>query len=123
MPITFLKPKATDVKGLDAYSVHLSSTPITGSTTTSKTKAKAPEVLVGHKDETINPGVIIPESALYLVTVEGGSTINLGNYESARIHVSLRVPTTKDDLNASYDWAVTWVGERIEAAIKDAKGL
>ena len=103
------------------YAAHLTSTPIQASTSITKKTGKT-EGPTTSKDETLHKGVLIPEQDLILLTVEGGSTINLGNYESARIGVVLRVPTKKNELDASYDWCVGWITQKIGQAIKDAKG-
>lgn len=74
------------------------------------------------KEEHLHPGVITPDKELIRLTVEGGSTVNLGNYESARISVQLQVPTTASELEAAYDWCADWISKKIEAAVKSAKG-
>ena len=56
------------------------------------------------------------------VTVEGSHTVNMGNYESAKIGVSLTVPCSPDSLNEAYDFAMAWCGERIQSEVKSAKG-
>ena len=56
------------------------------------------------------------------VTIEGGTTVNLGNYESARIGVSITVPCSPDSLNEAYEFGLAWVGERIQKESKAAKG-
>lgn len=63
----------------------------------------------------------MPAAALHTVAVIGGMTINLGNYESAKIQVSLSMPCTKDTLNDAYEFASTWVSEKIEQATKAIK--
>ena len=57
------------------------------------------------------------------ITVEGGRTLNLGNYESAKLAVTVTVPCEPSTLEEAYDWATEWVSGKLEAAVKDAKGL
>lgn len=54
------------------------------------------------------------------VGVVAGQTINLGNYNSARISVSVKMPCTKKDLDATFDQAMEWVDERMSTLIKQA---
>jgi hypothetical protein len=56
--------------------------------------------------------------------VEGGRTINLGNYESARIGITVSVSCeqTVEGLEGAYDFATSWVSEKMEQAVKEVKG-
>lgn len=56
------------------------------------------------------------------VGVVAGQTINLGNYNSARISVSVKLPCKKADLDQTYDEAMEWVDERMSDLIMQAKG-
>lgn len=114
---------ASAIPSPNPFDEHLSSEPIKANSTMTKKAGKADETLVKESAETLHPGVLIAPDQLYLLTVEGGTTINLGNYESARVGISLRVPTTKDDLDASHDWAVEWIGKKINAMVAEAKGV
>ena len=58
------------------------------------------------------------------VAVELGLTLNLGNYESARISVSLTVPCYREEAHDAYAFARKWVIERVNQerdAIKENK--
>lgn len=57
------------------------------------------------------------------ITVGGGQTINMGNYNSARIDVSITVPCDPHTLEDAYTWALNWCSEKITAAADDAKGV
>lgn len=72
--------------------------------------------------KTEHPGVITSVKKLMQLTVEGGRTLNLGNYESARIGVIITVPCEMDTLEESYEWATNWVSDKIQAVEKDVKG-
>lgn len=119
MAITIEKKASTS----SVYDKHLDSTPIEASMSITKKVGKSAEMLMKEEHKIIHPGVMIPADQLYLLSVEGSHTINLGNYESARIGVTLRVPTTKPELEEAYSWATTWVTEHIDQAVNDAKGL
>lgn len=78
-------------------------------------------ILVKSSEETIASGVVIPPDKLIRVSIEGGRTVNLGNYESARINVSISMPCTKEDLNETYEWASKWVDEKVSEAVSGSK--
>lgn len=104
------------------YSSHLktpTAKPITGSSTTTKVVAGTEMPAGISESETIHPGVFTDGMS---ITVEGGRTLNLGNYESARVGVSITVPCDKDTLNDAYTFATEWVSEKINEAVELAKG-
>lgn len=57
------------------------------------------------------------------VSFETGFTLNLGNYQSARIHVGLKIPSNldADSLDKSYEFVKNWVDVKLTAAIMEAK--
>jgi uncharacterized protein GlcG (DUF336 family) len=73
-----------------------------------------------QESETLVPGLFHTNGMK--ITVEGGTTINLGNYESAKIGVSVTIPCSPDTMNEAYDYGLAWVGERISKETKNAKG-
>ena len=115
MALTKVKPPKEN-----PFDAHLTSKPIKGTSSTYK-KASGIEKLVAQVEETVSKGVVIPKEDVIMLTVEGGATINLGNYESARIGVHVQLPTTKETMNESYEWATDWISEKVNAAIKEAK--
>jgi hypothetical protein len=62
------------------------------------------EVIAVHKFET-EPAHVSVDYAL---------TLNLGNYESAKLSVSVTVPCYKEEIDAAYEFASTWAEERIK---------
>lgn len=62
-------------------------------------------------EETIAVHTFLTQPAV--VGVECGLTMNLGNYESARITVSISVPCYAEERDAAYNEACKWVEERI----------
>lgn len=105
--------------GVD-YTKHLDTAqPVVSKTTITKKKAsELVEDLLQDKTEVVNPAVF----STMQISVGGGRTLNLGNYESARIDVCVVVPCTKESLEESYEWASTWVSEKLIQAEKEAKG-
>jgi len=61
------------------------------------------DIIAIHKFET-DPAV---------VGVDYGLTMNLGDYESAKIGVSVSVPCYKEELNEAYEFAQAWAEERL----------
>jgi hypothetical protein len=47
------------------------------------------------------------------VALEKSMTLNLGNYESARMSVSIRVPCYREEAEGAYEFAKTFVEERL----------
>jgi len=47
------------------------------------------------------------------VTVDYSLTINLGNYESARIGVAVQIPCYKEEIDEAYTFASIWAEKRI----------
>lgn len=83
---------------------------------------KAPQVVSTKEDVALHP---MPKPApgvkLATVGVSGAMTLNLGNYESAKIGVFLSLPCPVDEIDATYDKASSWVSDRINAAVEEAK--
>jgi len=48
-----------------------------------------------------------------LVTVDYHLTLNLGNFESARIGISVQVPCYKEEIDDAYEFAAAWAEERL----------
>ena len=49
------------------------------------------------------------------VSVDYSLTMNLGNYESARISVSVSVPCYKEEIDEAYEFARAWAEQRLES--------
>lgn len=67
------------------------------------TGSEAEDVIAVHKFET--------EPAK--VTVDYALTINLGNFESAKIGVSVTIPCYAEELAQAYEFAQAWAEERL----------
>lgn len=64
------------------------------------------------KEETISVQTFVTEPAK--VQVELGLTLNVGNYQSARITIGLVLPCYKEEADAAFQYAKDWVGERAQ---------
>jgi hypothetical protein len=99
------------------YDQHLKSSPVTGTTHVEiKAKGEQDYSTTLDEQEVVNKGVILPASEMCTVMFEGGRTINLGKFNSARISCSITVPCAKADLDETYEFATEWVSKKIEAA-------
>lgn len=120
-----LPPKKNNkpaVMPANEFEKHLVSKPATAVMKVETKKAGEPwkETL----SESSTPATVkMQGDAGFRITVEGSSTMNLGDFNSARVGVSLTVPFgSKEDLEATYDWASEWVGTKIADAMASAKG-
>lgn len=50
-----------------------------------------------------------------------GLTINLGNFESARVDVSVSMPCYVEELDAAYTQAKKWVEDRLQAEVETVR--
>jgi hypothetical protein len=127
MAVTILvnQQAKSEAKVNPVYAQHLASTPIKGKITItheSKKNGQQQQKIIKDQEELVHPGVTIPPDQLYLLTVEGSYTINLGNFESARIGVAIRMPTIKADLEDAYLWCNEWISTKMDTAVANAKG-
>lgn len=60
-----------------------------------------------------------PAAPLCEVGVDMSYTHNLGNYQSCRFGVSLKVPCSTDEINEVYDYGKSWCEERINALVEE----
>ncbi len=70
-------------------------------------------------DEVLEVHKFVTEPAR--VFVEMGLTVNLGNYESARITVALSVPCYHEEHNEAFLYARGWVEERAKSEAQEAR--
>jgi len=77
-----------------------------------------PEVRVSEKVEGPEP---LPKTKNPLAEVEykAGSTVNMGNYESLRVDVGIRLPCrmSPDSLDTTFDFCREWVEQKVEEEI------
>lgn len=118
MPITFTKKSQ-----FEQHVETVAAKPVLAQIEITKKKASenAPYVAASN-EEKIMDSAVIPTHKLAQVYVSGSTTINLGNYESAKITIGLTMPTDKEDIADAYEFASDWVSERIAKAVKEAKG-
>lgn len=91
--------------------------PVTATVTRTFGKIGAPE----SKDETIEVKTFVTPPAS--IELGYGLTLNIGNYESARVDVKLSVPCYKEEVDDAYAWAKKWAEERLQQEVKDVRAL
>lgn len=71
------------------------------------------------KNETIQVRRFLTEPAK--VSVAMGLTLNLGNYEAARIDVSLTSPCYQEERDDAYEDSKRWVETRLQKEVEDIR--
>lgn len=101
-----------------SYQQHLQTQPVTGMVSTSK-KVSGTQIAESLSDtQTLHPGVFSDGMS---IRVEGGRVMSLGNFETARVGVTITVPCSKDSLEEAYAYATEWVSSKINEAVAMAK--
>jgi hypothetical protein len=57
------------------------------------------------------------------VGCELGATLSMGNYEMARVMVSVTVPCYREETGAAYAWAKDFVEERFKKEVAEARNV
>lgn len=65
---------------------------------------------------------ILVNKPMINVGMSAAMTHNLGNYQSAKISVSLHVPCEASDLEETYSFVKDWVNEKMVETSKEIKG-
>lgn len=73
------------------------------------------------KQETIEVKTFVTTPAT--IEMGYGLTLNIGNYESARVDVKVSVPCYREEADAAYEWARTWAEERIKREVKEVRAM
>lgn len=55
------------------------------------------------------------------IEVSLGLTLNLGNYESARLSVGMTVPCYKEESDDAFNWAKEWISERLKVEVQNIR--
>lgn len=82
-------------------------------------EGKSPTAPEDTKNEVIEILRFLTEPAK--VSVSMGLTLNLGNYESARIDVALVVPCYREEVDAAYKYANKWVEDRLGTEVQNIR--
>jgi hypothetical protein len=61
------------------------------------------------------------EGPVARVIRRGGLTLNLGDYESARVDVTIELPCYVQDIDAADELAEEWIGKRMKKASEDGR--
>ena len=111
-----IKKEGIDVEMLQKVLHDLNYKPVVSSKTISKKTSNEDAGPVG--ETTIeHPGVYNKKNSGCSVSVSGGKTCNLGNYESARIDFSITIPCDPENIKQARDWGIKFVEDSIEEAV------
>jgi len=66
--------------------------------------------------------VNIPDNPAY-VGVKASTTVNLGNYNSGKIEVSLYFPCATSDIDTIFEKVKDWVDKKLEAEYKELMAI
>lgn len=83
---------------------------------TKKTGSAAP-VTVKEESKELKP--VICSSTPAIITVSAGRTINLGDFNSAKVEVSLSYPCDPDDIENAYEHVFGWVDGKMETIMSE----
>jgi hypothetical protein len=111
--------KAPGIKPTN-YDQHLTAKPVQATVSVETKEAKSPWKGPLNETTTVIPGLF--DSNGMLLHVEGSRTVNLGDFNSARITVGLTVPCGPENLPEAYDWALGWCSKRINDEVNGSKG-
>jgi hypothetical protein len=84
-------------------------------------KGKQVAVPEGAKDEQETLEVRLFQTVPAEVGLAFGLTINLGNFEGARVDVSLKMPCYAEEKDDCYEHVLSWVGERVQKEAHEAR--
>jgi hypothetical protein len=57
------------------------------------------------------------------ISVKAGATVNLGNYESARVDIMLSIPCYVEEIDDIFPKAKEWVDKRLSFEYQELKAL
>lgn len=102
---------------LNSPQTHLVSEPVKSITTIDKLKSGP----LGQ-EVTEHPGIFNTKNSGCLITFGGSRTYNLGNYESAKVEVSITIPCDPESINCAYEWGKSWADSKIDEVEQNIKG-
>lgn len=108
--------------GMENFTDHLKAESPKGTVITEKKSKGMPDYAVASSHvHSLSVPQTIPAHEMLKIELRCGKTVNLGNYESARVDIAITVPTTKADLEDAYEFAVQWVDVKMKEALEDSE--
>lgn len=83
-----------------------------------KKEAQQEPITVQAEEGVLPP--VVTQSHPAIITVGAGRTVNLGNFNSARIDVQISYPCAVDDIEAGWEFAYGWVDDKINKVLKES---
>ena len=124
MPVNISKPSTPVSK--QSFIDHLQpdkvAVPAQATVTIEKKQAgdELPKILA-DQHEVLSIPQVEDKKALFSIAFGASRTFNLGNYESAKVSITLTAPASLDTLNDVYEFATTWVDQKMADAEKELK--
>lgn len=77
-----------------------------------------------HEDPPVNEVIQVRnfETQPAIVGVGFGLTINMGNFESCRLDVTVQMPCYAEEVSDCYEASRKWVEDRVKVELADIKG-
>lgn len=69
------------------------------------------------QDKEVNLGTVEVPTQHALVEFSASMTKNLGNYESAKVHVGLTMPCDPEKIEEAFEYASGWVNGKLEQVL------
>jgi len=79
----------------------------------------------GETKSQVKLGKVVEAPVMANVGVRCSRTVNLGDYNSVKIEVSLYIPCPVDEavIDANYDFVMGWVNGKMEEVTSELKGV
>lgn len=102
-----------------SMALKIKSKPATATTTKTITDKKTVVSEDTNQEQVETPADPNPTEPQCEVGVEMSYTHNLGNYQSARVQVSLKVPCVHAEVDEVYDYAREWVDNKLNGLVEE----
>lgn len=79
-------------------------------------------ITVVDEHEQVGKPTMIPADQMAVVSVGGGQTVNLGDFNSVKYNVGISVPSHINDIDETFEFASNWVSNRMAEIMKEIKG-
>lgn len=73
-----------------------------------------------HAQKVVHPSLMHPPHPA-IVTVKGGQTLKVGDFEFVRMDVELSMPCEASDIESMYEFTSDWVSTKLAEAVKGIK--
>lgn len=122
MPVKFVKGKKKSAPVDEGQADWVGSEPADSGLPTAQQKSYE---TVHHADKTVThkntQKPVVSKTPLCVVSMSGGQTINIGNYNSVRFEVGLSMPCQAAEVEGTYEFIKNWLDMRLLELQKEVK--